>query len=589
MTDVNTKYSFKIILKKAIKLIENGFLEKNNLEQLSRKLRISTSQLENLFNVELNITPQQYLYTFKLNIAEKLLVKTNLDIGQIALSLGFKNLERFRELYKEKYKVFPEIFRKNNQKQKVTFGNTITIDIQYQTPFRYEEILSHLRYFSVKGVEKIESGKYYKTIHIKNNSQYVNGYIIVGNNEEKNCLEVEVSSSLILYLSQVFCIVKNIFDLNSDPKMVYDVLKSSNQHIKNCFRIGTRIPGSADDFEICVRAVVGQLVSMKNAADVLCAFCQKFGDKVETNIDGLEYVFPTPETINGIKNEEMYDEICSLHIIRTKADAITGIAKKFCDGVLDIKYGVDAQEVIRHLNTIKGVGKWTSDYIATRAIDYSDIIMETDYTIRKIFEKEGITDTFIFEKYSPFRSHLTVGLFALRDVLLVTDTIYKTSYSSPVGSILIACKKEKIVGLWIEGQKNYLSNFKEEEMKEREDDASLVKVKNWLDRYFNHESPAIDELDLAPIGTKLRQDIWNILKTVPYGRIITFENLSKKLIMKRGIKRISPKAVKDAISHNPISIIIPCHRVIGTNGNITGYANSIKTKAFLMKHERNNK
>jgi len=587
MSEINNEYLSKIVLRKAIKLIENGFLEQNNLEQLSKKLKISTIHLRKIFKTELNVSPQQYLYTFKLKIAKILLAKSPLDLSQIAFSLNFENLESFNELFKDNCDVSPEQFRINNQKQEINNENDITIEVEYQSPFKYDELLGHLKYFKITGVEKIENGKYYKNIHIKKDNQYINGYIIVSNNEEKNCLEVVVSSSLLMCIPQVFCIVKNIFDLNIDPNMVYDVLKSSNHIIKDCFKIGTRIPGSADDFEICVRAVVGQLISMKNAADVLSAFCQKFGERIETNINSLEYVFPTPETINN-KKEIAYDEICSLHITRTKADAITSIAKHFCNGSLDIKYCVDAQEVIHDLNQIKGVGKWTSDYIATRAIDYSDIVMDTDYTIRKIFEKEGITDSSVFEKFSPFRSHLTVGLFGLRDTIIITDTIYKTTYSSPIGSILIASKKGKIIGLWIEGQKNYLSSFKEEEMQEKNDDMCLIKTKNWLDRYFHHEMPSIDELELAPVGTKLRQDIWNILKKVPYGRIITFENLSKKLTIKRGIKRISSKAVKDAISHNPISIIIPCHRVIGTNGSITGYANSVKTKSFLMKLERNN-
>lgn len=162
--------------------------------------------------------------------------------------------------------------------------------------------------------------------------------------------------------------------------------------------------------------------------------------------------------------------------------------------------------------------------------------------------------------------------------------IYTTYYKSPVGDILIAGRNDKLVGLWIKNQKYYLASFKEK-MEENNNYEILIKAKNWLDKYFNNENPSIDELDLDPIGSEFRKEVWKILTEIPYGKTITYNDIAKKIAGKRKIKRMSAQAVGGAVGHNPISIIIPCHRVAGTNGSLTGYAGGVKRKKYLLEHE----
>lgn len=164
--------------------------------------------------------------------------------------------------------------------------------------------------------------------------------------------------------------------------------------------------------------------------------------------------------------------------------------------------------------------------------------------------------------------------------------IYKTHYKSPVGDILLASKNDKLIGLWIEGQKYYLGNLKEEII-ENENEI-LIKTKKWLDRYFNGEKPEISELELDPIGSDFRKSVWKILVEIPYGKVITYNDIAKEIAKQKGIKTMSAQAVGGAVGHNPISIIIPCHRVVGTNGSLTGYAGGIDKKIKLLKHENVN-
>jgi methylated-DNA-[protein]-cysteine S-methyltransferase len=161
---------------------------------------------------------------------------------------------------------------------------------------------------------------------------------------------------------------------------------------------------------------------------------------------------------------------------------------------------------------------------------------------------------------------------------------YSIYDSSPVGRITLASDGENIVGLWIEGQEFFLDTLSEQPV-ERNDLPVLQKAKGWLDRYFAGERPAIEELPLAPSGGEFRQGVWEFLCEIPYGEVTTYGKIAKKMADRMGRDKMSAQAVGGAVGHNPISIIIPCHRVVGSNGSLTGYGGGIKTKVKLLELE----
>ena len=162
--------------------------------------------------------------------------------------------------------------------------------------------------------------------------------------------------------------------------------------------------------------------------------------------------------------------------------------------------------------------------------------------------------------------------------------IHTSHYPSPLGDILLASQDGKLIGLWIEGQKPYLAELGED-IVENPTDPVLIQTRGWLDRYFTGDKPKPNELPLAPIGSGFRQQVWQILKTIPYGQTTTYKQIAETIAKKRGTKRMSAQAVGGAVGHNPISIIIPCHRVIGADGSLTGYAGGLDKKTFLLHHE----
>ena len=165
--------------------------------------------------------------------------------------------------------------------------------------------------------------------------------------------------------------------------------------------------------------------------------------------------------------------------------------------------------------------------------------------------------------------------------------IYYTVYNSPLGNLTIASDAANIIGLWIQGQKYFKENIKEEMVLNSDIDI-LKQAVTWLDRYFNGEKPSISELNISPSGTEFRKTVWKVLCKIPYGQVVSYKYIASEVSKILNKENMSVQAVGSAIGHNPISIIIPCHRVIGTNGELKGYAAGLKIKSMLLKHEKVN-
>lgn len=161
---------------------------------------------------------------------------------------------------------------------------------------------------------------------------------------------------------------------------------------------------------------------------------------------------------------------------------------------------------------------------------------------------------------------------------------YTTKYASPLGEITLAGDGENLTGLWLDKQKYFAATLKGR-TEEKPDLPVFVKTAAWLDAYFSGEKPAITELALAPAGSEFRSAVWDILCEIPYGHCTTYGEIAKKMAAGMNRKTMSSQAVGGAVGHNCISIIIPCHRVVGSNGSLTGYAGGIEKKIKLLELE----
>ena len=163
------------------------------------------------------------------------------------------------------------------------------------------------------------------------------------------------------------------------------------------------------------------------------------------------------------------------------------------------------------------------------------------------------------------------------------NIMYTSTYNSAIGSLLLAADDIGLVGLWLNSDRFYANLLANRECIAKETPI-LQAAKRWLDVYFSGHEPKI-ELPFHLIGTPFRQEVWKLLLQIPYGQVVTYGNLAKKMAEKRGAAHMSAQAIGGAVGHNEISIIIPCHRVIGANGNLTGYAGGIEKKLKLLELE----
>ena len=161
---------------------------------------------------------------------------------------------------------------------------------------------------------------------------------------------------------------------------------------------------------------------------------------------------------------------------------------------------------------------------------------------------------------------------------------YTTSCNSPAGELCLAASEKGLTGLWLAEQKYFAAGLPMDTV-EQKDYPMLVQAVDWLESYFAGAKPNIQDLKLHPFGSPFRQEVWKRLCEIPYGEVTTYGALAKAMAKAAGKEKMSSQAVGGAVGHNPISIIIPCHRVIGSNGSLTGYAGGIKNKIYLLEHE----
>lgn len=157
-------------------------------------------------------------------------------------------------------------------------------------------------------------------------------------------------------------------------------------------------------------------------------------------------------------------------------------------------------------------------------------------------------------------------------------------YYEGIGTIYAVSDGAALKGLWMEGQR-YFAGKLGTIPPVNEQDPVLIQTREWLNRYFSGQRPVAEELPLSPDGTEFQMEVWRILRTIPYGHTMTYGEIADAIAERHGLNRFSARAVGSAVGHNPISIVIPCHRVIGSGGELTGYAGGLEKKKFLLRTE----
>ena len=396
---------------KAVRKIEENCFEGNSIAAIAESLGCSDRHLRRSFIAELHVSPVQYMQTYRLLLAKNLLMSSKLSVLDVAMASGFGSLRRFNALFKEKYHLTPSDLRKQLSLA-VSQTDMVTIFAGYHPPYEWECLLSFFAERAVPGIEVVKNNEYWRTVSLEDmNKRRITGWIKIGHISEKNMLAISISTSLLPVLPQVLARVRIMFDLYCDPAIIYNDLKVMNKVKPDLCILGTRLPGCFNVFEMAVRTILGQQVSIKTAQTLIARFTEKLGIPLQTNIEGLTHIFPTPEMIVHIK-EPLENILGKLGITSMRSKAIKNLAFALYTGEIDLTFCSSPEREVEKLLKLPGIGQWTAQYLAMRAMNWPDAFLDTDYGVKKALK--NLTSQEISElktQCSPWGSYATINLW----------------------------------------------------------------------------------------------------------------------------------------------------------------------------------
>ena len=394
---------------RALRLISEGFLDGDDMNGLAQKLGIGGRQLRRLFQQHLGVPPLAVAQTRRLHFAKQLLHDTNLSVTDIAFASGFSSIRRFNSAFKDAFGQPPSSFR-NRTDLITTRGKKeiLQVRIRYRPPFEWASLIRFLKARAIPGVEDVDESRYRRTTF----DDGVSGIIEVQCEPNEHYLILRIPQELSRDLVRIVAGVRRIFDLDADPYAIDNFLEKDRllaDFIKET--PGIRVPGAWDGFEIGVRAILGQQVSVKGATTLSGRLVQAFGSPMETTEDPkLCFLFPTPDQIID-KN------IASIGMPKQRAQAVLALASAVRDGTVKLSTGSDPERTIEALTALPGIGPWTAQYIAMRVLREPDAFLSSDLVLRRAAARaEGMVPTEsellkMAEPWRPWRAYAAMYLW----------------------------------------------------------------------------------------------------------------------------------------------------------------------------------
>ena len=344
---------------------------------LAARLGVSDRHLRRVFEAELGVSPMDWLQTRRLLAAKQLLADTRLPVAQVALAAGFASLRRFNAAFAAQYRMSPTALRRDGSEPAPRDGIAVTLG--FRPPYDVREMLQFLQQRGIAGVEQIDQSTHTvaRTLRLDDDTR---GWIACRFEPEQHRVQVRVADSLAPQLPRVIARVRAWLDLDADPAAIHAVLGADFPALA-----GLRVPGTLDGFELAVRAVVGQQVTVAAARTLTTRLVERFGTPLATPIDGLTRLFPSPAALAAASG----DELGQLGLVRQRQAAIHALAQAVSSGQISLHAGADVQTTMDALKALPGIGAWTADYIALRALRWPDAFPSGDVALQKALAPEG--------------------------------------------------------------------------------------------------------------------------------------------------------------------------------------------------------
>ncbi|MGB5449306.1 MAG: AlkA N-terminal domain-containing protein [Woeseiaceae bacterium] len=364
---------------RGLRLIAQGALDEGNLEHLAERLGVTSRHLRRLFNKHLGASPLAVAHTQRLHFAKNLIDQTSLSMREVSVAAGFGSVRRFNDTFRKTYGRTPGELRR--RRDAAGTASTFSVQLPYRRPFDWDRLLTFFAARATPLVEIVHAGRYLRTIEV---------------GDERGILDVrDTGDHLLLSLhgigtSALFSIVqraRSLFDLDASSDEIARVL-SVDPRLRRLLdeNPGVRVPGSWDGFELTVRAILGQQVSVSAATTLAGRVAERYGERINLPVGGLpqapDRLFPQPQKLVRARLE-------NLGIIASRARTIRSVARAVVDGTLPIDAAEAPDDFCASFQAIKGIGEWTAQYVAMRALKNPDAFPASDLGLLRAFDLAG--------------------------------------------------------------------------------------------------------------------------------------------------------------------------------------------------------
>ncbi|HSV41500.1 MAG TPA: AlkA N-terminal domain-containing protein [Nocardioidaceae bacterium] len=388
---------------RAMRLIADGLVEREGVEGLAQRLGYSSRHLTRLLTAEVGAGPLALARAKRAQTARTLIETSTMGFADVAFASGFASVRQFNDTIREVYAASPTDLRGRSRVQRTSPGR-IELRLAVRAPFHAVELLEFLRLRLVRGVEVAGSGWYARSLRLPHGHGVAR--LDFGNLGGRGGTTEFVGCSLELAdvrdLPSAVERCRRLIDADCDPVAVDEELGADRVLAPLVRRRpGLRVPGHVDGDEVAVRAVLGQQVTVKAAATAAARLTEEYGDPVETGLDGITHLFPTAAALAQADPGAM-------RMPRSRGSALTGLCLAIAEGRLALDRSGDRAEVRQALLALSGIGPWTADYVAMRALGDPDVFLPTDVGVKHALAGLGAVDP---EAWRPWRSYALMHLW----------------------------------------------------------------------------------------------------------------------------------------------------------------------------------
>ncbi len=386
------------LVDRAVRRIEHGALNEASVDELAEQLGVTGRHLRRAMVEQLGVSPVELAQTARLAFAKRLLQDSGLPLADLAFAAGFQSVRRFNSAFRAHFGRSPSSLKRERPE---TGGLKLRLD--YRPPLAWDALLAFLAFRSIPGVEVVADGAYHRTVGLDGKR----GWVSVTRDGTR--LTATVSTSLLGSLMPLVAKLRSLFDLDAHPAQV-DAVLAKDPVLRPRVRRnpGLRVPGAFEGFETAVRAVLGQQISVKGATTLAGRLVQRFGVAVKGAPHGLTHVFPTAASIA----KASVDDVAKIGMPGARANALIGLAAAMSRG-LELQRGVPIEPTLEKLRELPGIGEWTAQYLAMRALSWPDAFPASDLGVLKaLAAKNPKQSSQRAEAFRPWRAYATVHLWS---------------------------------------------------------------------------------------------------------------------------------------------------------------------------------